>query len=167
MSQKPIETKNQSPKPSLTPSAEHKRLEVFVGKWKHEGQSYGEGQSKENPYDSAVKWTSEETYEWLSGGFFLVHRFDALLGGKEFKGIEIIGYDASSQSYFVQFFDNSGNRPTYLASVSEDTWTFTGEAQRATVLFSDDNNTMTIHWDWKTDGENWLPLCDRKATKFK
>jgi hypothetical protein len=63
MSRKTIATKVQSPQLLLTPSAELQLLNVFVGKWPTEGLSYGSGQSKENPYDSSVRWSGEETYE--------------------------------------------------------------------------------------------------------
>jgi Protein of unknown function (DUF1579) len=167
MSQKTIETKNQSPE-SPTPSAEHKQLGVWVGKWNTEGQSYAEGHSNESLQVSSVKMTSVETFEWLLDGFFLVHRWDGRVGNAQFKGMEVIGYDASSQTYCSRFFDNAGNAPTYQVTVRDNVWTYIGELQRATFAFSDDGNTMTTHWDWKkTDSENWLPLCDLKVTKVK
>ncbi|GBO54187.1 hypothetical protein APA_2135 [Pseudanabaena sp. lw0831] len=167
MPQKTIETKNQSPEMSL-PSVEHKQLGVWVGKWNTEGQSYAEGNSKESLKVSSVKMTSLETFELLLDGFFLVHRWDGHVGDAEFKGMEVIGYDASSQTYCSRFFDNSGNSPTYQVSVRDNVWTYIGELQRATFEFSDDGNTMTTHWDWKkSDEENCLPLCDLKVTKVK
>lgn len=36
------------------PSAAHRRLHAFVGKWRAEGDSYAEGQSAEDPRASAV-----------------------------------------------------------------------------------------------------------------
>ena len=167
MTQNAVETKNQLPEPP-TPSAEHKRLDVFVGKWNAEGKSYAEGSSNENLQVSSVKMTITNTCEWLSGGFFLVNRWDGRVGDAEFNGMEVISYDAESRTYSSRFFDNVGNAPTYQVSVRDNVWTYSGELQRATFEFSDDGNTMTTHWDWKkTDGEDWLPLCDLKSTKSK
>ena len=79
---------------------------------------------------------------------------------------EIIGYDASSQTYCSRFFDNAGNAPTYQVTFHDNVWTYIGELQRATFEFIDNGKTMKTHWDWrKTDGENWLPLCDLTASK--
>ena len=165
MSQKAIETKNQS---SPTPSAETKRLDIFVGKWNVEGKSYAEGSSNENLQVSSVEMKFVETCEWLAGGFFLVNRWDGCVGESEFNGMEIIGYDVVSQTYSSRFFDNQGNAPTYQVTVRENVWTYIGELQRATFEFSGDGNTMTTHWDWKkNDRENWLPLCDLTAIKSK
>lgn len=109
-----------------------------------------------------------QTCEWLSGGFFLVNRWDGHVGESEFNGMEIIGYDFASQTYFSHFFDNAGNAPTYQVTFRENVWMYNGELQRATFEFSDEGNTMTTHWDWKKNNDvNWLPLCDLTASKFK
>jgi len=116
MPQKTIETKSQSSEmPTL--SVEQKQLGVWVGKWNTEGQSYAEVNSKESLKVSSVKMTSVETFELLLDGFFLVHHWDGHVGDAEFKGMEVIGYDASSQNYCSRFFDNSGNvNPKYLTN---------------------------------------------------
>ena len=97
-----------------------------------------------------------------------MNRWDGHVEKSEFKGMEIIGYDIPSQKYISKFFDNAGNAPTYQIKVRENVWTYNGKLQRATFEFSNDGNTITTHWDWKkTDGENWLPLCDLTASKTK
>ncbi|MBC8084850.1 MAG: DUF1579 family protein [Hymenobacter sp.] len=147
------------------PGPQHRALDVFVGKWHAEGTSYGEGQVQEMPYSAAVPWSSEETYAWLEGGFFLEHRWDARAGERVFKGLEIMGWDEAKGEYFTRFFDNSGYCPSYRVGRDGDTWTFTGAAQRATVVVSGAGNSMTFHWEWQQAQGPWLPLCDRTATK--
>gem|GEM_PF-6784396 len=46
-------------------------------------------------------------------------------------------------------------------------WRYTGETQRTTVVFSDKGNTMTTHWDWLYNGQDWFVLCNYKATKIQ
>ncbi|MBC7880984.1 MAG: hypothetical protein H7Y37_06570 [Anaerolineae bacterium] len=112
--------------------------------------------------------TSVETYEWLLDGFFWFTAGMGMLVAHSSNGMEAIGYDASSQTHRSRFFDNAGNAPTYQVTVRDNVWTYIGELQRATFEFSDDGNKMTTHWDSKkTDGEDWLPLCDLKVTKVK
>ena len=90
----------------------HHRLDVFVGTWHTEGTSFADGQTTDDPRASGVRWTSDEHYEWLPGGFFLLHQWDALAGTREFKGTEIIGYDEADGGYFTRFFDNAGSIPS-------------------------------------------------------
>ena len=144
--------------------SEHERLDLFVGKWHAEGDSYADGQSRANPHGSAAKWTSDETYEWLPGEFFLVHHWDARIDNAEFKGIEVIGYDHGHHEYVAQF-ENHGFARTYLAHPLDNVWTFAGETERAKVAFNSAGDTMEINWEWKPDGENWMPLCDRRASR--
>ena len=167
MSQNADENKIQLPKSSER-SAETKRLDIFVGKWKVEGKSYTEGSSNANLQASFVEMKFVQTCEWLSGGFFLVNRWDGHVGESEFNGMEVIGYDFACQTYFSRFFDNAGNAPTYQVTLRENVWTYNGELQRATFEFSEDGNAMKTHWDWReTEGENWLPLCNLTASKSK
>lgn len=83
----------QAPEQPPKPGPEHRRLDVFVGKWNMEGQQY------DGPVGPAAKITAVDTYEWLTGGFFLVHRCEGRVGDSEAACIEIISHDVSSQSY--------------------------------------------------------------------
>ena len=152
-------------KPPAKPSAGHKRLNVFVGKWRAQGDSYGDGQQADDPRASAVPWRSKEIYEWLPGGFFLLHRWDAQAGQRIFKGTEIIGYDAVKGRYFTRFFDNGGNHLDYLAEVDGDVWIFSEARTRATVTVEKGGKHMTFNWEWRNGGRKWLPLCDRVASR--
>jgi|SRR5215218_198119 len=83
-----------------TPAPELRRLDFLVGTWNIEGETSPEFAGP------AMKSTSTETFEWLHGGFFLVHRWDAVFGdpaadpgaelpgGAVQKGIMFYGFDA-------------------------------------------------------------------------
>jgi hypothetical protein len=142
-----------------------RRLDVFIGRWHAEGTSYGEGQRADAPRASAERWTSDESYEWLPGGFFVLHRWDAMVGSQVFQGTEIIGFDAGEGGYFTRFFDNAGNHPQYRAAVDGDVWTFEEPQTRATVTVDDGGRTMRFDWEWRNGGRDWLPLCDRVARR--
>ena len=155
-----------TPKPKQPkPTAAHRRLDVFIGDWHSEGTSYGDGQDAANPRASGAPWTSDESYEWLPGKFFVLHRWDAMAGKREFKGAEIIGYDEAKGSYFTLLFDNAGHHPEYRASVDGDVWTFKEMHTRATVTVQDGGSKMSFNWEWKNGGSDWLPLCDRVASR--
>jgi Protein of unknown function (DUF1579) len=165
MSRKTIATKVQPPQLPLIPSAELQLLNVFVGKWHLEGLSYGSGQSQENPYDSSVRWSGEETYEWLPGGFFLIGHFNGQIGDAAINGMEVTSYDAASQTYPSQIFDNYGRIHLGQRIVRDGVWTYTGTEYRTTYVLSNDGHTMTTHWDWLS-GTDWLSLVDLKGTKL-
>ncbi|WP_310417989.1 DUF1579 family protein [Chamaesiphon sp. OTE_8_metabat_110] len=165
MSRKATVTKPQTLQPPLTPSAELQLLNVFVGKWPTEGLSYGTGQSKENPYDSPVRWIGAETYEWLPGGFFLVRHFNGQIGDLPMSGIETIGYDAVSQTYSSQIFDNYGRIHLGQRTIRDGVWSSSiGTEYRTTYTFRNDGNNLATHWEW-LDGDDWSVLTDSEGTK--
>ena len=71
----------QSAPAAPTPGPEHKRLEVFLGKWT------GAGKSLASPYGPAGPVSSTDTYEWLPGGFFMAHHWDVKQGATIIKGM--------------------------------------------------------------------------------
>jgi len=144
------------------PGAEHKRLEVFIGKW------IAEGVNMEGSPIPGSKITEVESYEWQTGEFFLLHRGELRPADLEpFNYLQVIGYDVSSQTYPVYYFDSQNNFRKSEVTVYDNTWTFTGEYERASFVFSDDGSTITQHWEISRDGSNWLPLCEKTATKVK
>jgi len=147
------------------PATELELLSVFVGNWHAEGDSYGDHQSEDYPYASAVRWVSDESYEWMSGNYFLIHRWQASVGAQTFKGLEIMGYDVARKEFFTRMFDNGGSATKYKVINKDDTWKFSEPFTRSSVLFSDNNNLMTFQWQWRHEGSDWLPLCNRKAIK--
>jgi hypothetical protein len=143
-----------------------KELQVFIGKWFAQGQSYAEGQNNRTPYASAVPWTSDESYEWLPGNFFVLHKWNAKAGDRIFIGTEIIGYDKSEGKFFTNFFDNAGFHPIYAAICEGNIWNFTEPNTKAKVTIND-KDTMTFNWEWRNEGSDWMPLCDRVARRAK
>jgi hypothetical protein len=145
----------QTPKPD--PAL--KRLDAFVGKWNTQGQI------KESPFGPAGKLIGTDTYKWLAGRFFLIHRVDVLIGNLKNESIEIIGYDASSNTYPMHSFDSQGNSVIMQAGIAGDTWTFTGESMRFKGTFSEDGKCISGKWEYLGDDSNWHHWMDVKLTK--
>lgn len=135
------------------------RMNVFIGKWNTEGVI------KASPSGPAVRLKAVDTYEWLPGGYFLIHHVDGLMGEDEVKAIEIIGYDASSHNYSTRSYDNQGIISTYQANLLDRAWTILGKSERFTGMFSEDWNTLTGRWELSGDGKNWEHWMDIRLTK--
>lgn len=70
---------------------------MFVGKWNLEGRQL------EGIVGPAAKVAAVQTYEWLTGGFFLIHRFEGRVGNGEAACIEIIAYDHIATLHYAYF----------------------------------------------------------------
>ena len=60
-------------------------------------------------------------YEWVAGGFFVVHTAYGCIGDSCVGGIEMIGYDPETGRFRTHFFDSRGN-------ISSEDLTFPGWA---------------------------------------
>jgi hypothetical protein len=138
----------------------HARMLDFLGRWQTVGRT-GPGAPVPN-----VDVTGYEIYDWAPGRFFVTHQFDRRIGEDEHKGIGVLGYDAATQRYFANVFDNHGYARQYDVQVKDRVWTFAGQRERATFVLSDDGASMSIEWTVSSDGARWRPLCELKATKY-
>jgi len=145
--------------------AAHDALSVFLGDWKATGKSYGSpDQDPNDPKGRPEEWTSRHTGAWHTGEFFLIQDERAVVGGKQFDTISIMGVDAATGEYFAHGFENNGFERRYAVKVEGRVWTLSGEFERATIAFSENGRSQDIVWEWKP-GKAWLPLCDRTATR--
>lgn len=150
---------NYGPPPVQGP--EHERLGVFIGRWRAEGQSYGQNQDRKNPRAAAQPWVSTEATDWHPGKFFVIQREDAKTGSDSLITHAVIGYDPHTSDYVAHAFENHGHHNKYVGRVDGRTWTFRGDKERVRIEFSEDGNTQTVSWEWRPHDDEWLPLCDR------
>ena len=141
----------------------HEALQPFIGDWHAEGTVYGgDQQSVDHPHGGSSPWTSIHTARWHSGGYFVVQ--DERANGP-FDTLSLLGWDAAAERYFARTIENHGFCRDYTLTVAGNTWTFSGELERATHDFSADGRTQTVVWERLIDGA-WLPLCDRVAARI-
>jgi len=89
------------PNSAPTPSPQTQRLGALVGRWRSEGHILGE---------VPLPITGTDIYEWLPGGFFLVHHVDVVVGEQKVQALELIGEDdPATDSFTSHADDNHGN----------------------------------------------------------
>jgi hypothetical protein len=130
---------------------EHERLDVFVGRW------HTRGEILTDPSGAPAPLEAIDTYEWLPGGFFLLHHVDGRMGADVIQALEIIGYDSSRGSYFTQAFDSQGKVGSYEADLRDGGWAMRGATERFSGTFSADGLTLTGSWERSADGATWSP----------
>lgn len=122
----------------------HQPLAAFVGAWTTRGEVKLVG-----PSGRAAPFQASDTYEWLPGGHFLLHRFAAQMPDGEVSGIEVIGYDTSRKIYTMHSYDNQGNAGVMQANVDGDQWTFTGNNVRFRGGFSEEGSVFGGVWEMR------------------
>jgi hypothetical protein len=143
-------------------SPELERLNPFVGVWDTNGEM------KTSATGQPTKFKASDRYEWLPGGHFLLHRFEANMPDGRVEGIEIIGYSRESDSYPMHSFDSSGNASVMQARREDDRWTFVGEKTRFTGGFRDRGTVFAGLWELRSDDDDaWQPWMDVRLTKSR
>ena len=143
-------------------TAAHQPLAAFVGRWTTTGEVKLIG-----PSGRGAPFTATDSYEWLPGGHFVVHRFAAQMPDGATEGIELIGWDASRKLYTMQSYDSQGNVTTMTATVDGEQWTYTGNNVRFRGGFGEDGQVFSGVWEmrerlnapWRT----WMTVELRRA----
>lgn len=141
-------------------------LNRFRGHWQTAGQQLA---GPVGP-DAFVKAT--ESYEWLSGEKFLIHRFEGTVGGNDASCIEMICYGPDTDSYQVETYYNNGKRNSWQYQHTGDTWILTGSWEmdhiktevRCTLTFID-NDHLSGSWEYLDPTEHWLPFWQVESTR--
>jgi hypothetical protein len=122
-------------------------LDVMVGVWDLKGRDF----------TTNHEIHGQSTFEWLEGGFFLVHRFSFDFAGRAFTGVEYIGYDEMSGNLKTHVFSNQDPGPLeYTWEVDEQTFTNwfgdVGADNHYKGKFSEDRKTLIGKWQWPGGG---------------
>jgi hypothetical protein len=136
------------------PGPEHQRLQAIIGKWINQGHTVA------SPDAPAVEILTSDVYDWMPGGFFVLHTAYGLIGDTGVGGTEIIGYDPAAKSYFTAFYDSQGNVSQGKVEIEGDTWRWLDARTRATAVFSDGDTTQTVLHERSDDGITWAPSME-------
>ena len=131
-------------------------LDAFVGEWSLTAAAFPGPPGR-------------TTFEWMSGGRFLVQRWEAgtlPVDGKEidFTGINIYGPDSARDGYLQHYFDSRGVARVYQMSFENGVWKLWRDtedfspldfSQRFTGTFSEDGKTIEGRWEINHDGKTW------------
>jgi len=141
-------------------------LNPFVGKWHTEGQQSKSALGPESPF------VAVETFEWLDGGHFLIHRLEGKFGRKPSACVEIFGKD--EQGLVAQSFYNDGTAKTWRVTeapsgvVLAGSWS-QGSADiyqvRFTARFVEEGNTLVGTWEQSRDGTGWQAFLEVRSTR--
>lgn len=142
-------------------------LRPFVGKW------HTEGQQLEGPLGSASPFVAVETFEWLEGGHFLIHRLEGRFGQRPTASIQLFGLNDETE-LFAQSFYNDGNTNTWQVKADGHQLVLNGAwskgqgpsfrlRYRARVI--EEGNTLESTWEQSGDGDNWTIFMETRATK--
>jgi len=145
---------------SRQPNNQLTKLSFLIGRW------HTIGEVLQNIPNAPKVIRGMDTYEWISGGFFILHRVDVFIGNERTEGIEIIGYDKNQKSYFMKSFDNQGEATSMYAVLEKPGVLKLGDKKmQATLTANKSGNTMIAKWKLSENGKTWKPWMDITFSK--
>jgi len=142
------------------PGSQLKKLSFLIGKW------HTEGEILQGAANSSKEIRGMDTYEWISAGFFILHRVDVFMRNERTEAIEIIGYDENRKSYFMRSFDSHGESLTmYAELIKPGVLKFGDDKMRANLTVNKNGNSMLAKWELSENGKTWKPWMVIKLKK--
>ncbi|MBI3583661.1 MAG: hypothetical protein HY096_06890 [Nitrospinae bacterium] len=136
--------KNSKQRPPI-PNTDLRNLDKLVGKWKISGDAKGQIE-----------------YKWADGGFFLIQDVNLEYGGKQIKGIEIIGHlqkigEEPSREIWSRFYHfTEGLTLDYVYELVDNTLTIWFGKKDSNNFYSGtfnkDGNSFKGAWQWPGGG---------------
>jgi hypothetical protein len=141
------------------PTAKHLALDVLAGKW------ITQGTIRATDDAAAFDMRAIDQYEWLPGGFFMLHTVDALIAGSVSQSIEVIGYDAEQACYATRSYDDQGTSDGFTARLEGKAWSIDGETVRFRGTFNADGSVLAGTWEQRSSQGRWSPWMDIELRK--
>ncbi len=138
---------------------ENEKLAQFEGQWHTTGKIL----NSENKQQDDLR--GSETYEWLPGDHFMLHKVDVTIGNEQHISYEIIGFDQNAQHYTLQQYDNKGNSRSMTASLRDGLWSILGEKLRFNGRFNQEGTEFNGVWEKLVDGEGWQEFMEVSLRK--
>ena len=141
------------------PTAKHLALDVLAGK------RITQGTIRATDDAAASEMSAINQYEWLPGGFFMLHTVDALIAGSVSQSIEVIGYDAEQACYVTRSYDDQGTSDGFTARLAGQAWAIDGEKVRFRGGFNADGAVLSGTWEQRSGKGRWSPWMDIELRK--
>lgn len=155
------------------PGPEHKKLEMLIGKWKHEDYTYP------NPFgQSPGKGTAQSDAQFIHGGFFVIEHAKGRNPGGRYSGTVITYFDADQTTYSIFGCASDGWAGGLPVTIEGRTITACWEQQagekkyklKAVTVYATNGRSLTYEHSYSEDGVTWKPLLKgtgRKVGKAK
>ena len=132
----------------------YSHLDKFAGKWNTKGLILPTSNS------AGIEVSGTDTYEWLPGNFFLLHKVDVKIGSDIVQTHEIIGFDEPNSNFTMQHYDNKGNSGLMTATLMDDLWIFKGETLLFKGGFSENDTVFSGVWEQLNNEKIWVPYMN-------
>jgi hypothetical protein len=117
-----------------------------------------EGRTTASSETPSIPVVTSDVYEWVRGGFFVIHSAYGKKGHTSVAGLEVLGADGDT--YRPTFCDSFGTVHVSQVDIDGDTITWQGEHTRCVATMSDEGFSRVAHREVTTESGEWTPSMD-------
>jgi hypothetical protein len=143
---------------SLTPGPEYRTLDILVGRWITTGETAPTANAPANKINAC------DVYEWVPGGFFVLHTAYGTIGNLGVGGIEIIGYDSTRRQFHTYFFDSQGKITKEELTITGNKIKWQGTQVRCTGIVEDNGRRLACRHERLEGDGKWVTSMDVTLT---
>lgn len=133
-----------------TPGPEHKKLEAWIGTWTTPGVG------KDSASDPGYRIDGMIEARWILGGVFVEFSHLEKYKGKEFRFLEIVGYDSVQKAYTSHIFRSNGTVEAWQATFIDKTYLISGTS----VADNGKQQKWRCTWTFGSDGASFSGKCE-------
>jgi hypothetical protein len=127
------------------------------------------GHAYESPFGAEGELSADETFEWLSGRQFLMHRLQGRLGAEDIACVEVLGRESSGDAFTAHTFYNDGTSTRWSIEERDGAWIMSGQWRdvlnvRCTITFEDKTHRRAV-WEYSKDDSDWQVFWETEATR--
>lgn len=137
----------------------HEQLAPFVGIWRTSGQIHATDKTPAIPVHGI------DSYEWLPGEYFLLHKVDVMIGDNKINNTEIIGWDYETENYFMHAYDTSGLYSRMQATVNGNDRVYEGTTEKFAGGFNGNGSVLSGLWYIREKDTAWRKWMNIKLEK--
>ncbi|GIJ76580.1 hypothetical protein Xph01_10120 [Micromonospora phaseoli] len=148
------------------PAPELRRLDFLVGTWRLSGKT------EVGPMGPPAELSGTETFQWLSGGYFLVHHWDCVIdmgaaGRIPDVGYEFFDFDSETRKYRTHYFSSFGpfneEQSRYVGDFEDGRLVLVGPAKY--VRQASDDRTISYDCDFPAPDGTWVTFMHATLTR--
>lgn len=150
----------------IAPAPGLEDLQLLVGKW------HTEGEQLSGPFGPTAPFVAVETFEWLEGGHFLIHRLDGRFGETPAACIEVLGLEAGELVARTSYSD--GRQQLWKVSAGSNGIELRGSLTagdgathevRCVLALVELGNALEATWSERAANEDWNVFLRARGTK--
>lgn len=135
-------------------NSDFKRL---IGTWETSGQVHAA--------NGTVNLSGLDSYEFILGGNYILHKADVMIGNEKSETFEIISLNKKTGDAQMQYFNSKGESGVMTSEINGNEFQIIGDGIKFMGAINSENTELTGQWLIQKENKNWTEFIILKLEK--